>query len=197
MKIIKLVLNITVFMVFVLIPVYGKAEPPPPTPPLDMKKVNKYKDDYEKKASKSNYKPESEEKAKLLNSYFGDFRLARRIKKSEKIILTKYDSYIKYANRLSIDVAKKVMLDGLNELEVNYDEIWIDVDDHLFTPEEKKRLKGKFNINKLYWKDNQIQAYSHERLFEGDPYTGKKFNKPSFKIIYIKNRDQILQEYSK
>lgn len=185
------------FFFMLLMQSYGLCENAPSTPPLDMKKVNKVKDDYEKKASKSNYKPESDEKAKLLNSYFGDFRLARRIKKSGKTLLKKYDSYIKYANTVRIDVARKVMLDGLNEIEVNYDEVWIDIDDHLFNESEKKKYKGTFNINKLYWKDNDVQAYTHERLFEGDPFTGIKFKKPSYKIIYIKDRDQILKEYSK
>jgi len=170
-----------IFLFFVsfmlLIQSYGLCENAPPTPPLDMKKVNKVKDDYEKKASKSNYKPESDEKAKLLNSFFGDYRLARRIKKSGKTILRKYDAYIQYANRVPIAAARNVMLEGLNELEVIYDEIWIDIDDHLFSEAEKKKYKGKFNINKLYWKDDKVQACTHERLFEGDPYTGIKFKK--------------------
>ena len=185
------------FFFMVLIQKYGLCENAPPTPPLDMKKMNKVKDDYEKKASKSNYKPESDEKAKLLNSYFGDFRLARRIKKSGKTVLKKYDSYIKYANTVRIEIAKNVMLKGINELEVNYDEIWIDIDDHGFTPGEKIKYNGTFNINKLYWKDNKIQASTHEKSFEGDPFTGKKFSKPTYKIIYIYDRDRILQEYSK
>jgi len=185
------------FSFMLLIQSYGLCENAPPTPPLDMKKVNKYKDDYEKKAAKSNYKPESDEKAKLLNSYFGDFRLARRIKKPGKTVLKKYDSYIKYANTVRIEVARNVMLKGINELEVNYDEIWVDIDDHGLSPAEKKKFKGTFNINKIYWKDNKVQACTHERLFEGDPFTGMKFNKPTYKIVYIYDRDKILQEYSK
>ena len=202
MKIAKITTTVTGFLLIIFfISGYGMAEKPsyyaPPTPPLDKKKINKVKDDYEKKASKSNYKPESDEKGKLLNSFFGDYRLARRIKKPGKTILHKYDAYIQYANRVPIAVARNVMLKGLNELEVTYDEIWIDIDDHLFSEAEKIKDKGKFNINKLYWNDNKVQACTHERLFEGDPYTGIKFKKPSYKIIYIYNREQILEEYSK
>jgi hypothetical protein len=161
MKIAKINTTTTGFLLFLLLSYgYGMAEKPsyyaPPTPPLDKTKMDKVKNDYEKKASKSNYKPESDEKAKLLNSFFGDYRLARRVKKSGNTILHKYDAYIQYANRVPIAVARNVMLKGVNELEITYDEIWIDIDDHLFSEAEKKKDKGKFNINKLYWNDNKV-----------------------------------------
>jgi hypothetical protein len=202
MKIAKINTTMIGFLLFLLLSYgYGMAEKTsyyaPPTPLLDKKKMNKAKDDYEKKASKSNYKPESDEKAKLLNSLLGDYRLARRIKHHGKTILHKYDAYLQYADIVPFAVAKNVIDKGSNELEVTYDEIWIETDDHLFSEAEKIKYKGKFNINILYWKDNKVQAFTHERLFEGDPYTGIKFKKPSYKIIYIYNREQILEQYSK
>jgi hypothetical protein len=71
MKISKITITVSgCLLILFFISGYGMAEKPsyyaPPTPPLDKTKMNKVKDDYEKKASKSNYKPESDEKPSFL-----------------------------------------------------------------------------------------------------------------------------------
>jgi hypothetical protein len=87
-------------------------------------------------------------------------------------------------------------LAGVGELQVEYDEIWRADYDSLFSAAEKKKWKGKFDKNTLYWKNNKIQAYTLEKFYLSDPSTGKKLPTPLHKVVNIYDRKSILDKLS-
>lgn len=117
------------------------------------------------------------EKSKLLDSYFGDFRKAKKIKKTGKVTLRVWEPYIQYVRTLPS--LYQTLLEGVQKLNVEYDEIWI---------------SKEIDICKLYWNKNRVQAATVAKEYLGNPYTGQKLPKPSYKIIGIYNRYQILQK---
>jgi hypothetical protein len=135
------------------------------------------------------------EKAQLRDSFFGDFTKAKVQKKNGKCTLQVWTPYIQYSNTLP-PAMREVSLAGVRELQVEYDEIWRADYDSLFTPAEKKKWKGQFDKNTLYWKNNKIQAYTLEKFYLGDPSTGKKLSASSHKIINIYNRKSVLDKLS-
>lgn len=140
---------------------------------------------------------EDDEKTMIQNStFFGkNITKANKIKKSGKIQLQPWDPYVKYAQTVPDNLMKKVMLQHTNRLNIDYDEKWIVVMDDLFTPSEKKKWKGQFDISTIYWKDNKVQAATLKKYFIADPVTHKKVNK--HKITQVYDRDSLLKELSK
>jgi hypothetical protein len=138
-------------------------------------------------------KAQTDEKAKLLKSYFGDYREAKKVKKQAKTSLSVWEPQIKYVKSLSPSM-QAIMLDGVENLNIDYDEIWIWENDEGLSPSEKRKFKGKNDIYKLYWKQNTIQACTIEKYYVGDPFTGQKLSKPSHKMWNIYNRDFILRK---
>lgn len=148
--------------------------------------------------SKSSQK---DEKTKLLNSDFGDFRKAKRIKKSGKTELKVWDRYVENMKNFSVRFGKgdygQKEVDGVMSLNVDYDEIWVGQRTEYLTASEIKKSKGKLDLFKLYWLKGKVQAFTAESFFEGDPTTGSRISKPEHKIRLIYNREYILKELSK
>lgn len=140
-------------------------------------------------------KAQTDEKSKLLNSTFGDFRQAKKIKKHGKESLKVWEPHIQYSKTLP-SLMQGAMLKGVMKLPIEYDEIWTWENDEGLTPAEKKRFKGQNDIYKLYWKQNKVQACTIEKYYVGDPFTGQKLSKPSHKIWNIYDRDYILKKLS-
>jgi hypothetical protein len=140
-------------------------------------------------------KAQMDEKSKIqkLDCFFWSFSPEKKIKKYGKASLKVWQPYIKYSKTLS-PAFQSVMLDGVERLEVDYDEIWIQQNDDSFTPIERKKYEGQFDIFKLYWKQDKVQAATVEKLYVADPFTGKKLKKPSHKIVNIYNRSLILKK---
>ncbi len=136
-----------------------------------------------------------DERAALQKSYFGDYQHAKKVKKTGKVLLSVWEPQIKYSKSLSPSM-RAVMLDGVERLNIDYDEIWTWENDEGLSPTEKRKFKGKNDIYKLYWKQNTIQACTIEKYYTGDPFTGQKLSKPSHKIWNIYNRDFILKKIS-
>jgi hypothetical protein len=135
------------------------------------------------------------EKAQLRDSFFGDFTKAKVQKKIGQCKLQVWPPYIQYNSTLP-PAMKEVSLAGVGELQVDYDEIWRANSDSLFTVAEKKKWKGQFDKNTLYWKNNKIQAYTLEKFYLSDPSTGKKLPTPSHKVVNIYDRKSILDKLS-
>lgn len=138
---------------------------------------------------------QTDEKTKLLKSCFGDYRQAKKVKKQGKESLSVWESHIKYSKTLSPNL-QAVMLEGVEKLNIVYDEIWIWENEEGLSPEEKRQYQGKNDICKLYWKQNQVQACTIQKYYVGDPFTGKKLSKPSHKMWNIYNREFILRKLS-
>jgi len=141
------------------------------------------------------------EKTELLNSDFGDFSKAKKIKKSGIIELKVWDRYAENMKNFSAKFGKadygQKEIDGVMSLNVDYDEIWVGQRTEYLTTSEIKKAKGKLDLFKLYWMKSQVQAFTAESFFDSDPVTGIKINKPEHKIRLIYNREFILKELSK
>jgi len=135
------------------------------------------------------------EKAQLRDSFFGDFTKTKVQKKIGKCKLQVWEPYIQFSNTLP-PAMKEVSAGGVGELQVEYDEIWRADYDSLFTAAERKKWKGQFDKNTLYWKNNKIQAYTLEKFYLGNPSTGKKLPTPSHKVVNIYGRASILNKLS-
>lgn len=122
------------------------------------------------------------EKAQLRDSFFGDFTKAKVEKRMGKSTLQVWEPHIKYSNTLP-PLMKEVMLDGVEKLQVEYDEIW-------------KIWKSQLDRTTLYWKNNKIQACTLEKFYLGDPLTGKKLSTPSYKVVNVYNKAYILNKLS-
>jgi len=131
------------------------------------------------------------EKTALLNTtFYGDFRKAKKIKKTGKAVLEIWKDraeYIKNKLRYSPEIYK---------LTVEYDEIWERKVDDSLTEEEKKKSWNDLDISKIYWKGNNVQASTLERKFISNPLTGEKFSAPIYKMIMIDDRSLILKNLS-
>ena len=132
-----------------------------------------------------------DEKAELKNSYYGNFNKGKIIKKKGKVDLSRWSPYTQHARKM---LGPRGDLEGLDSLLVEYDEIWVTVNDDGFPPEMKSRLRGQFDITKLYWKDNRIQAQTLEKYFTGNPVTGEDLSNPGHRIVIINGRGQILNK---
>ena len=141
------------------------------------------------------------EKAKLLKSDFGDFSKAKKIKKSGKTELKVWDRYAENMKNFSAKFGRddygKKEIDGAMSLTVDYDEIWVSQRTEYLTTSEIKKAKGKLDLFKLYWMKGEVQAFTAESFFEGDPVTLTKISKPEHKIRLIYDREYILKEISK
>jgi hypothetical protein len=84
------------------------------------------------------------------------------------------------------------MLKYANKLDIEYDEIWIYVADEGFSSEEKKKFKNQFDIHKLYWKKDKVQALTLEKYYISDPITNKRVG--NHKITQVWDRDSIFKE---
>jgi hypothetical protein len=136
---------------------------------------------------------QSDEKAKILSSQsLGDYSKAKKVKKSGKITLQLWEPYIEYANRIPDSSLRNVMLRYNKKIDVSYDEIWTWVRDDGFTQAEKNRLSGQFDIHKVYWKNNKVQALTVEKYYISNPNTKDKVGK--HKITQVWDRESILRE---
>lgn len=135
-----------------------------------------------------------DEKAVLKDSYFGNFKQCKIIKKSGNVMLELWAPNHQYRlqsfPKQVYDVLEK---DSLLKLNVGYDEIWIAENNDGLTEKEKKKWKGQGQLFKLYWKDNKVQAYSLEGYFVSNPLTGERISPPKHKIITIYDRNYILK----
>lgn len=118
------------------------------------------------------------EKKVLMRSSFGDFTKADRIQKQGKAVLKLWPSYAHYCGRLPL-VLRRVVCLGIEKLPIEFDEIWV-----------SSLSSGA--IAKLYWKDNVVQAFTSEYLYDRDPDTGKKLLRPAHQLICIFDRNLIL-----
>ena len=140
------------------------------------------------------YVKAQDEKSIILKSmYFGDFRQSKKIKKQGRETLSVWDAQIKYCRTLPANM-QAVMLADVEKLDVEYDEIWIWEDEEGLTPAEKRKWRGRNNINKLYWKQNKIQACTAEKFYISDPFTDQKLSRPSHKIWNVYSRNFILNK---
>jgi hypothetical protein len=89
----------------------------------------------------------------------------------------------------------QVLLKEPFQLRVEYDEIWEHEYDDLFTEKEKIEYKGQFDITKLYWKNDKIQAYTLEKYYESNPKTKSSVNAHQMTSIY--DRASIFKELKK
>ncbi len=87
------------------------------------------------------------------DSYFGNFTNAKIQKKSGKIKLEVWKPWLQYVRKRIPPQLQSALLDGPQELTVEYDEVWISEYDELFTEAEKEKYKGQFDLTTLYWKD--------------------------------------------
>lgn len=143
-------------------------------------------------------KAEDNEKSLMLNSSsygLGDWDKAKIIKKSGKISLQVWDPYIDYAKTVQDKSMRNVMLQNTIKLDIDFDEIWIWERNDLFTPAERNKLKGQFDIHKLYWNGNKVQAFTLEKYFISNPINNKKVGK--HKITQVWDRDMVLKEIEK
>lgn len=124
-----------------------------------------------------------DEKKLLLNSFFGDFSYANKLNKNGKLSLEVWAPYVQYCETLS-SMFYSAMCAGVTKLSVDYDSVWIIKD-----PDDD-------DTTKLYWKDNQVQACTIEKIYEGNPYTKKRLSKPMHKITNIYDRDYILLHHT-
>jgi hypothetical protein len=139
---------------------------------------------------------EVNEKSMMLSStFFGDLAKARKIKKSGKIQLQPWDPYIKYTRTIPDNPIKNVMLQNINKLNIKYTEIWISVMDDGFTAAEKRKYKGQFDISKIYFLNNKVQAATLEKYYLFNPVTNKRVGQ--HKITQVWDRDSVLREISK
>lgn len=138
-------------------------------------------------------KAQTAEKTQLLKSYFGDFRQAKKVSKHGKELLSVWEPQVKYSKTLSPSL-QAVMLDGVEKLNIEYDEVWTWENDEGLTLAEKRKFRGKNDIHKLYWKQNAVQACTIEKYYVGDPFTGQNLSKPSHKLWNIYNRNFILRK---
>jgi predicted Rdx family selenoprotein len=132
-----------------------------------------------------------DEKNALRNSYFGNFNGAKIAKKVGKVTLRRWEPYVQHVRSLP---GPYVEPEGISKITIDYDEIWIRENDEGFPPHMKKRLRGQLDINKLYWKQNQIQASTLEKYFLGNPVTGATLNPPAHKVVVIYGRDAIINK---
>ena len=56
-------------------------------------------------------------------------------------------------------------------------------------------MQGQFDITKLYWLNNKVQASTVEKYYLTNPITGKKVRK--HKLVMIWDRDNVLKELAK
>lgn len=137
------------------------------------------------------------EKDLLLNSRdLGDFRKARQTKEKDKASLKVWENYAEF-QRKQLSQIKGLMLQGPGESEVAYDEIWEverDLDPTLVVARERQ---GKPFRVKLYWRQGQLQAFTVEKYFKGDPLTWEKLDKSGYRIIALLDRKILLPRLEK
>ena len=132
-----------------------------------------------------------DEKEILKKSYFGDFTNAKLINKSGKVSLKRWEPYAQHVRSLP---GPRVEPEGIASITISYDEVWVAEDKEGFPDHVKRRLKGQFDIHKLYWLKNKIQGSALERYFTGNPVTGSSFNHPTHKLIILYGREEILSK---
>ena len=144
---------------------------------------------------------QKDERTKLSKSDFGDFSKAKKIEKSGKIELKVWNRYAENMKNFSAKFGRgdygQKEIDGVMNLDVDYDEIWIGQRTEFLTASEIKKAKGKLDKYELYFNKGQVQAFTAESYFDGDPVTGLKIPQPEHKIRLIYNREYILKEISK
>jgi hypothetical protein len=136
------------------------------------------------------------EKAAILKStFFGHYENAKRIKIPGQATLKVWGPYIEYFQNLPEAYSiKEIALRGQKKLFVSFDELWKAELDDLFTPEEKRKYKGHFDIGKIYWKNNKIQAITLEKEYISNPVTKKRLPRPNHYIVNIYDREYVLRK---
>jgi hypothetical protein len=132
------------------------------------------------------------EKALLLNSPdFGDFQKAKEIKEKGKASLKVWENYRQFLGKEPSRV-KALMRQGPGALEVAYDEIWVKESHRNPILVVARKGKGEPYRVKLYWLQNQVQAFTVEKYCTTDPLTWEKLEKPGYRIIALLDRKAIL-----
>ncbi|MGB7292142.1 MAG: hypothetical protein WBD99_08220 [Thermodesulfobacteriota bacterium] len=133
-----------------------------------------------------------DEKTALLNSsYYGDFRNAKKIKKTGNVVLEIWSDRAQHIKK------RLGYSPEINKLTVAYDEIWERKVDDFLSEEEKRKSRNDLDISKIYWKQNKVQASTLERKFSSNPLTGEKFSVPIYEIIELDDRSRVLKNLGK
>ena len=130
------------------------------------------------------------EKVLLRDSYFGDFKKGKKIKRTGSVYLKRWSPQLEWAKKFG---RGDVLLEGVDTLHIKYDEVW-KVEDVFDSPENK--YKGQYDKYTLYWKRGMVQASTLEKYYLSDPSTGQPLYPPSHKIVSIFDREFILKKLS-
>jgi DNA-binding protein H-NS len=132
------------------------------------------------------------EKELLYNSpEFGNFHKSKDVKEKGKRSLKVWENYAEFQKKQPSRY-KSMMLQGPGALEVSYDEIWEqerDYDPTLVVPRERR---GEPFRVKLYWLQDQAQAFVVEKYCQTDPLTWEKLDKPGYRLIALVDRKSML-----
>jgi len=132
------------------------------------------------------------EKEVLRNSPdFGNFHKAKEIKEKGKASLKVWPSYREFLGKEPSRV-KALMRQGPSGLEAAYDEIWVQESNRNPVLVVARETKGEPYRLKLYWLENQVQAYTVEKYCTMDPLTWERLEKPGYRIIALLDRQAIL-----
>lgn len=134
-----------------------------------------------------------DEKKALQDSYFGNFKNAKIIKKSGSIKLEVWQPWIQHVRQSFPSQVQNSLLIGPEKLTVTFDEIWKTENDENLTGSEKRQYKGQLDILTLYWKGDKVQASTVEKYYTGNPLTGSNLSTPAHKITDISDRQYILK----
>lgn len=132
------------------------------------------------------------EKKLLRDSFFGDFKKGKKLKRAGSVNLKVWEPRLEWAKTLPPS-GRAVVLEGVYNLNIKYDEVW-KAEDVFDAPENK--FKGEYDKYTLYWKSGMAQASTLEKFYLGDPSTGQPLYPPSHKIVNIYDREFILKKLS-
>lgn len=133
------------------------------------------------------------EKVLLRDSFFGDFKKGKILKKTGTVDLERWGPQLEWAKKFGEGSPRDVLLEGVDTLHIKYDEVW-KAEDIFDSPENK--FKGEYDKYTLYWKSGMVQASTLEKFFLHDPSTEQPLHPASHKIISIFDREYILKKLS-
>jgi len=128
----------------------------------------------------------------------GDFTDAVIVNKKGTIHLKVWEPHREQVSSLpsALEHAKKVLLEGVDELVVEYDEIWEVVYVGGLTPQQESewRSKGWYDVFTLYWKNGRVMAWTWKKPFVRHPVTLQEFPSAKYFVTNILDRDYIVNE---
>lgn len=133
---------------------------------------------------------ETDEKAMLLDSAWGNFKKARMVRKTGTIILKVWPPHLEYQAMIRSGKCVRVATPD-RELAVTFDEVWVAEDDEHVSPSERRQKRGKLNHRKLFWQDGKVQCWTLEKYYAFDPVTKAKVGK--HQITQLADREEVLK----